>query len=143
MKRTAAVLITTVVAITTLSGCGGGNPYCDAVKKNQDTLNTFGQKRTDAAYATYAKVFGDVAKEAPASIKKDWTALAKVTDGIIAAQKDAGIKLQDMSDTAKVKKLSQAQLTSINKAYKAFNATTKQRNAVVKNVLQECDIKLK
>jgi uncharacterized lipoprotein len=143
MKRTAAVLVTTIVAITTLSGCGGGNPYCDAVEKNKSTLNTFGQKRTNAAYATYAKVFAEVGKEAPAAIKKDWTALSKVTTGILDAQDKVGVKLEDMTKTDKIEKLNQAQLKELNAAYTKFNATTKQRNAVVKNVLQECDIKLK
>ena len=144
MKRTAAILVTTIVGIATLSGCGGGgDPYCDAVEKNKSTLNTFGQKRTDAAYAKYAKVFGSIGKKAPASIKKDWTTLSTVTTGIIDAQKKAGVKLEDMTDSAKVKKLSAAQLKELNTAYKTFNDTKEQRNAVVKNVLQKCDIKLK
>jgi hypothetical protein len=143
MKRTAAVLVTTIVGITTLAGCGGSDPYCDAVDKNKSTLNTFGQKRTNAAYSKYAKAFAAVGKEAPASIKKDWTTLSTVTNGILDAQKDAGLKLEEMTDTAKVKKLKQAQLKELNAAYQTFNATTKERNAVVKNVLQECDIKLK
>ncbi len=106
MKRTAAILVTTIVGIATLSGCGGGgDPYCDAVDKNKNTLNTFGQKRTDAAYAKYATVFGSIGKKAPASIKKDWTTLSTVTTGIIDAQKKAGVKLEDMTDSAKVKKL--------------------------------------
>jgi outer membrane murein-binding lipoprotein Lpp len=142
MRRTATVLVTTIVAATTLAGCGG-SAYCDAVSKNEKTLNTFGQKRTNAAYANYAKVFADVGKESPPAVKKDWTALAKATRGIIAAQDKADIKLEDMRDTAKVKKLNPATLKDLNEAYEAFNATTKQRNAVVKNVLQECDIKLK
>jgi hypothetical protein len=143
MKRTAAVLITTIVGITTLSGCGGGDPYCDAVGKHQDTLNTFGQKRTNAAYATYAKVFAEVGKQAPKAVKKDWTTLSTVTNGILEAQEKAGVKLEDMRDTSKVKKLSPAQLEELNAAYKKFNGTAQQRNAVVKNVLQQCDIKLK
>ncbi|VXB41734.1 hypothetical protein [Aeromicrobium sp. 9AM] len=144
MKRTAAILVTTIVGIATLSGCGGGgDPYCDAVEKNKNTLNTFGQKRTDAAYAKYATVFGSIGKKAPASIKKDWTTLSTVTTGIINAQKKAGVKLEDMTDSAKVKKLSAAQLKELNTAYKTFNDTKDERNAVVKNVLQKCDIKLK
>lgn len=143
MRRTAAFVVTTIIGVTTLSGCGGGDPYCDAVEKNTSTLNTFGQKRTDAAYAGYAKVFEGVAKVAPTAIKQDWMKLADVTKGVIAAQKDVGLSLEEMSDTAKVKKLSEGELTALNKAYKAFNGTTAQRSAVVKNVLQECDIKLK
>jgi hypothetical protein len=143
MRRTAAVLVTTIVAVTTLSGCGGGSAYCDAVNKDKTSLNTFGEKRTNAAYAGYAKVFSDVAKVAPTAIKKDWTTLADVTQSILDAQNEAGLKLEEMTDTAKVKKLSSAELKKLNTAYQAFNGTTAQRTAVVKNVLQECDIKLK
>ncbi len=142
MKRTAAVLITTIVAITTLSGCGGGDPYCDAVDKHKDSINTFGETRTDAAYVTYAKLLTDISKDAPASIKADWKALATATTGIVEAQKKAGIKLEEMKDKAKLKKLDTNQLKAINAAYEKFNGTTKQRNAVVKNVKQECKIKL-
>jgi hypothetical protein len=143
MRRTATVLVMTIVAATTLTGCGGGSSYCDAVEKNKSSLNTFGEKRTNAAYEDYAKVFASVAKVAPADIKKDWTTLAEVTKGILTAQNDANLKLEEMTDAAKVKKLSAAQLKKLNDAYKAFNGTGAQRTAVVKNVLQECDIKLK
>ena len=113
------------------------------IKKDQDSLNTFGEKRTDAAYASYAKVFEGVAKVAPKDINKDWTALADVTKGVIAAQKTVNLKLEEMTDKTKVKKLSAAQLKQLNTAYEAFNGTTAQRTAVVKNVKQECKITLK
>ncbi len=143
MSRTAAILVSTIVGATVLSGCGGGNAYCDAVDKDKTSLNTFGEKRTDAAYAGYAKVLDGVSKEAPASIKKDWKALADATRGVIAAQKAVNLKLEEMTDTAKVKNLNEAQLKQLNTAYEAFNGTTAQRTAVVKNVKQECKITLK
>lgn len=143
MKHSAALMIVTIAAATTLSGCGGGNAYCDAVDKGKTTLNTFGQKRTDAAYADYVKVFQGVAKVAPVSIRKDWTALADVTKGVITAQKNVGLSLEDMTNTTKVKKLNTAQLKMLNTAYQAFNGTTAQRTAVVKNVKQQCKITLK
>jgi hypothetical protein len=143
MSRTAAFLVTTIVGATVLSGCGGGSAYCDAVEKDKSSLNTFGEKRTDAAYARYATVFEGVAKVAPKTVKKDWTALADVTKGVIAAQKAVNLKLEEMTDTAKVKKLTEAQLKQLNTAYEAFNGTTAQRTAVVKNVKQECKITLK
>lgn len=143
MSRTAAFLASTLVCATVLSGCGGGSAYCDAVNKDKSSLNTFGEKRTDAAYADYAKVFEGVAKVAPKDIKKDWQSLADVTKGVIAAQKAVKLKLEEMTDTAKVKKLNEAQLKQLNTAYEAFNGTTAQRTAVVKNVKQECKITLK
>lgn len=142
MSRTLAVLASTLVCASVLSGCGGGSAYCEAVDKDKASLNTFGEKRTDAAYADYAKVFEGVAKVAPKDIQKDWQALADVTKGVIAAQKAVDLKLEDMTDSAKVKELSEAQLKQLNKAYEAFNGTTAQRAAVVKNVKQECEITL-
>jgi uncharacterized protein (DUF885 family) len=143
MTRTAAFLVSTLVCASVLSGCGGQSAYCEAVDNGKASLNTFGEKRTDAAYAGYAKVLDGVAKVAPKTIKKDWTALADVTKGVIAAQKAVDLKLEEMTVTAKVKKLSAAQLKQLNTAYEAFNATTAQRTAVVKNVKQECKITLK
>jgi hypothetical protein len=143
MSRTAAFLVTTIVGATVLSGCGGGSAYCDAVEKDKSSLNTFGEKRTDAAYARYAKVFEGVAKVAPKTVQKDWTTLADVTKGVIAAQEAVNLKLEEMTDTAKVKTLTEAQLKQLNTAYEAFNGTTAQRTAVVKNVKQECKITLK
>ncbi|MEO6604291.1 MAG: hypothetical protein ABIN55_01635 [Aeromicrobium sp.] len=143
MTRIPVFLVATIVGATVLSGCGGGNAYCDAVEKDKASLNAFGEKRTDAAYANYAKVFDGVAKVAPKAIKKDWKALADVTKGVIAAQKAVDLKLEQMTDTAKVKKLTDAQLKQLNSAYEAFNKTTEERTAVVKNVKQECKIQLK
>jgi hypothetical protein len=88
-------------------------------------------------------VLSSIGKDAPAAIKKDWTTLSTVTTGVLDAQKDTGLKLEEMTDKAKVKKLSEAQLKELNAAYKTFNGTTEQRNAVVKNVKQECKINLK
>lgn len=144
MKKTVAVLVTTFVASMTLAGCGGGDdPYCEAVEKNKASLDSFGQKRSNAAYTKYAAVLGSIAKTAPATVKKDWTALSKATTDIVDAQNTAGIALEDMSDEKALAAISADKREQLNVAYKAFNATTKQRDSVVKNVLQECDIKLK
>ena len=142
MMRAVATMVTTVLALVTLAACGSDDPYCGEVKEHESTLNTFGQKRTTAAYTGYARTFRAVAKVAPASVKPDWTAIAKVTEGVLAAQDEVGVKLEQMTDTARVKKLSTAQLKKLNNAYEAFNKTADQRRAVVKNVQQECDIKL-
>jgi len=136
-------LVATIVASATLAGCGGGSAYCDAVEKNKTTLNTFGHERTNAAYARYAKVFQSVAKQAPKAVAKDWMKLADATLGVISAQKSVGLALEDMTKAANIKKLDTAQLKKLNSAYEAFNGTTVERRAVVKNVKQECKITLK
>lgn len=142
MMRAVAGLITTVLAVSTLTACGGDNPYCTAVKDQKTTLNSLGEKRTTAAYRSYARAFRSVAKVSPPAVKKDWTELAEVTASVLNAQDKVGIMLEEMSDVDRVKKLSTGQLKSLNNAYEAFNKTTQQRRAVVKNVKQECEITL-
>ena len=143
MKRVNVALAIIVMAAGTLSGCGGSNKYCDTVKTGQKTLNSFGQTRTDTAYKGYSTLLGKIAKVAPTEIKPSWSTLATKTDGVLKAQNTVGLKLEDMSDTKKVAKLKAADLKMLNDAYTAFNGTTKERAAVVKNVKQECKLTLK
>jgi len=142
MKRPAAIAATMALAAVSLAGCGGGNAYCDAVQADQDTLNAFGKTRTNEAYADYVTTFETIAKVAPESVSGDWKKLAEVTQDVLTTQDEAGVALEDMTDTEKVAGLTQAQLADLNEAYEAFNGTTDQREAVVANVSSECDIKL-
>ncbi len=142
MKRAVVGVVTTVVAFGILSACGGDSAYCAAVKDKQTTLNSLGDKRTNAAYRSYASAFKSVAKVSPPTVKQDWTELAEVTASVLNAQKKVGVKLEEMSDQSKVKGLDTDQLKTLNNAYEAFNKTTPQRRAVVKNVKEECEITL-
>lgn len=143
MNKPVATLIASVVAAAVLAGCGGKDPYCAAIEDNQAVLNDFGQKRTDAAFTKYADAVRSIATSAPDTIKDDWAKLGSVTDGVVKAHKKAGISLEDMSDTAKVDALDDDELASLNKAYEAFNGTTKQREAVVASAKKACTITLK
>jgi hypothetical protein len=143
MKKTATVLLTAVVASSVLAGCGGDDPYCAAVKENKSALDTFGQKRTNAGFRAYADAVRAITTTAPDSSKDDWAKLGSVTAGVLKAHKKVGLPLQAMDDPAKVDKLGSADLKRLNAAYAAFNETTKQRQAVVKDVKAVCDITLK
>ncbi len=142
MRRFAAAVTTVVTVLTLVSACGGSD-YCDAVKNSEKTLNTFGSTRTDAGYERYAKVFGTIGDQAPKEVTADWKKLSTVSKNILKAQDDVGLKLEEMNDAQKTKKLDKEQRTKLNDAYKAFNDTAKERAAVVKNVKQECKITLK
>lgn len=142
MRRFAAAVTTVVMVLTLVSACGGTD-YCDAVKNNEKTLNTFGSLRTNAGYERYAKVFGTIGDLAPKEVTADWKKLSKVSKNILKAQNDVGLKLEEMDDAQKTKKLDQEQRNELNDAYKGFNDTAKERAAVVKNVKQECKITLK
>jgi hypothetical protein len=141
VKHAATAAAAALTAVL-LAGCGGQSPYCAAIEKNADQLNSFGKTRTDAAFTGYAKAFSDVAKVAPASVKDDWSRLADVTQGVLAAQEEAGISLEQSGRRAEVAKLEQSQRDTLNEAYETFNDTADQRTAVVKNAKTECEITL-
>lgn len=143
LARAATLSVSAVLSASLIAGCGGGDPYCDAVKKDEKTLNTFGQERTNEAYTEYSTVFRSIGKLAPGEVSQDWAALADATDGVLEAQSEVGLDLKDMKKAAKVKKLDEAQLATLNTAYEAFNSTSAQRTAVVTNVKQVCKITLK
>jgi hypothetical protein len=143
MKRSAALMVVTIVATTTLSGCGGGSAYCDAAQKNKTELEGFGKTKTNAAFATLDQVIRSMSKDSPAAVRKDWQAIGDGLEGVIAAQKKVNLRLEDVSTKA-VAKLTLAQQKSLNTAYQAFNSAVKKHGTVVvKNVKQECKIVIK
>lgn len=143
MNKSAAVLVTAAFALTTLAGCGGDDPYCAAVKEHRSALDTFGAKPTDKAFASYKKAIRAITTTAPDTSKDDWAAVGAAMERVTKAQKAAGIKLEDMDDSAKTAELSSDDLTTLDKAYEAFNKTSAQRKAAFEDVRSVCDITLK
>ena len=143
MKKSVSTLISMVVAGAVLAGCGGEDPYCAAIKENRSALDDFGQTRTDAAFAKYAKAARSIATTSPDQVKDAWAKLGAVTDGVVKAHEKAGIALEDMADAAKVEAVSADDLASLNKAYEKFNDTAAERKAVVASAKSACDITLK
>jgi hypothetical protein len=142
MTRIAAGLAVMALALATLAGCGKSE-YCQAVEDHQVALNAMGEEKTDAAFTRYERAFRAVANVAPADVRKDWTKLADVINGVSAAQRSAGIAMDDMSSTnKKLAALPEDKLKALNVAYEAFNNTQTERKAVVKNVKDECQITL-
>ena len=139
--RTATGVAAAAILLATLTSCGQSE-YCKAIEDNQVALNSLGEKRTDAAYRSYARAFRAVANLAPPSIRKDWTKLADVTSDVVKAQREAGISLEDMLVDDKLIQVPPDKLELLNTAYEAFNNTADERKAVVKNVKDECGITL-
>lgn len=139
--RTATGVAGAVLLLALLTGCGT-SPYCQVVEDNKVALNSLGEKRTDAAYLSYARAFRSVANVAPANVRKDWTKLADVTNDVVKAQRQAGISLEDMLVEDKITQVPPEKLKLLNDAYAAFNGTSAERKAVVKNAKDECGITL-
>ena len=141
MTRIAAGAAGLALALATLTGCGKSE-YCQAVEDHQVSLNSLGEQRTNAAFTMYARAFRAVANVAPDDIRKDWTKLADVTSGVLTAQQRAGIKMEEMLNEKKLTAIPADKLKALNNAYETFNNTQKERDAVVKNVKDECQITL-
>jgi len=141
MTRFAAGVAWSALVLASLAGCGT-SPYCQAVEDHKVSLNSLGEERTNTAFAQYVRAFRAVANVAPGNIRKDWTKLADVTNGVLAAQQSAGIKMEEMLNEKKLALVSADKLKVLNSAYEAFNGTTRERKAVVKNVKDECQITL-
>ena len=129
-------MLSAVLGLGTLAGCSGGGPYCDAVDRGEESLKSFGQQ-TSAAYATYADVTTDIAKNAPADVKEQWQAVAKATRAVVAAHRKADVRIQDMKSEEKVNALSKADLERIQAANEAFNDTATQRRELAQHVNDE------
>ena len=67
----------------------------------------------------------------------------QASSALLDAQKQVGLALEAMEDEDKVADLDENQLASLNEAYEAFNGTSSQRDAVVKNAKTECEITLR
>ena len=139
--RTASRVAAAAILLPMLTSCGQSE-YCKAVEDNQVALNSLGEKRTNAAYLSYARAFRAVANLAPPTIRRDWIKLADVTSDVVKAQRQAGISLEDMLVDDKLVQVPSDTLELLNTAYEAFNNTADERKAVVKNVKDECGITL-
>jgi len=85
------LLLAALLALTLLSGCGGGDDYCDAVKANQARLTDVTGSEGPGALLAALPVFRDLAEEAPDDIADDWQAFLDPLEGLDAALRDAGV----------------------------------------------------
>jgi len=143
MRRLVGPAALALAASVVLGGCSSPSAYCQLVEDDQKALDSFGQKRTTKAFTADAKRFRAIAELAPESVADDWTRLAEVTERVLAVHDKAGLTLEEADDPARLAETTDKRLERINAAYEKFNATSKQRAAVVKNVADECDIDLK
>ena len=139
--RTANGVAAAALLLATLTGCGKSE-YCQAVEDHKVALDSLGEKRTNAAYRSYARAFRAVANVAPPAIRTDWAKLADVTSDVVKAHQQAGISMEDMLVDEKLIQVPPEKLELLNDAYEAFNDTPDERKAVVKNVEDECGITL-
>lgn len=142
MRRLATTTVTVLVTSLALTSCGTSD-YCAAVEKHEESLNTYGSDKTNEAYTASVAMFREIAKVAPEKVTEDWTALADVTQGVLDAQEEVGVSLEDLTNPEQVAGLDGDDVKTLNEAYAAYNDSVEQRESVVDNVKEECEITLR
>ena len=80
-----------VLAAALLTGCGGGDDYCDAVKDHQADLTDVTASGEPGALLQALPIFRDLEEQAPDDIRDDWEAFLDPLEELDDALDDAGI----------------------------------------------------
>ncbi len=74
-----------------LTGCGGDDDYCDAVKGNQARLTDVSASGEPGALLAALPIFRDLSDDAPDDIADDWQAFLDPLEALDDALRDAGL----------------------------------------------------
>jgi hypothetical protein len=95
MRRGRLGTVTAVTALLALppllSGCGGGQSYCDAVREHQSELGRIVSDGDRTALIQALPAFEDLTDKAPADVSADWRLLVARVKGLETALDDAGV----------------------------------------------------
>ncbi|UYM05247.1 hypothetical protein [Solicola gregarius] len=152
MKRLATMAATTVLAIGTLTACGGsdgdsgdGGGYCDQVKDAQGEFSDLeSADLTMDDLSSMGDKIGDIADSAPDEVSSEWGSVGSAVDDMVGALEDA--------DVASDKPLNEAVTEAVQKdpdlrarlseQMSSFQDAQSNIETVQKNVKEECDIDL-
>jgi hypothetical protein len=84
-------LAAAVLGLSLLSGCGGGQSYCEAVKEHQSGLGSIVSDGDRAALLRALPAFTDLTGKAPADVSPDWRLLVARVTALQSALEDAGV----------------------------------------------------
>lgn len=141
MRRLVVVAVAAVMAML-LTACLGDSQFCATVKRHEETLNSFGTDRSDAAFSRYAEATAEISSVAPASVAAAWDRLDTVTRQVVEAHGEAGVRLEDMGDEEFVRSLDPSVLERLNGTYEQFNDTASTRETIVVELADECGVEL-
>lgn len=91
MTRARLGLVTVVLLLPFLAGCGRGQSYCDAVKAHQADLGGLVSSGGSTALIRALPVFEDLTAKAPSDITVDWKLLVTRVTALQTALDQAGV----------------------------------------------------
>jgi hypothetical protein len=99
-----------------LTGCGGGDDYCDAVRDHQTELSDVTASGDASALLQALPIFRDLEKRSPDDIRDDWRAFLEPLEELDDALADAGIDPATYDDRSLPDDLGEEQRTRIEDA---------------------------
>jgi hypothetical protein len=110
------LLVAALLVAGSLSGCRGGDAYCDAVQDHQAELTDVTASGTPGALLEALPVFRDLQERAPDDIRDDWQAFLDPLEQLDDALRDAGIDPAAYDATALPESLGAEERTRIEDA---------------------------
>jgi len=110
--------------LAVLSGCGGGDDYCDAVQDHQTELSDVTASGDAGALLQALPIFRDLEKRSPEDIRDDWQAFLDPLTELDEALRAAGIDPTTYDRKALPDGLDDAQRTRIQEAAAGILAPT-------------------
>ena len=140
MTRARVVVAVVSVALLPLTGCGGGDGYCGAVKDHQSDLGSIAQGGDRAALLQALPILEDLGARAPDDVADDWHLLTTRIKALDTALEHAGVDPATYDATHPPAGLSAEDLGLIRRAAAELAASdTRQAFATVQQeVLDVC-----
>jgi hypothetical protein len=85
------LILAALLLATLVSGCGGGDDYCDAVKDHQAELTDVTASASPGALLEALPIFRDLEKRSPDDVRDDWQAFLDPLQELDDALDDAEI----------------------------------------------------
>lgn len=90
-RRVLATVVALVPLLALLSGCGGGQSYCGAVRSHQSQLGSLVNGGGRTALLQALPIFEDLQGRAPADVADDWQLLVTRIRALQSALRRAGV----------------------------------------------------
>ncbi|NPC96472.1 hypothetical protein [Nocardioides sp. zg-DK7169] len=146
MKRIGILAATAVLGTSLLSGCGGGDDYCDTLSDARGEFSAVGSGDIDS-FDDFRDVTSDLADSAPDEVADDWETIEKAFNDLESAMDDAGVNMEDLDQMSESGELpegvSQEDLMALGEELQSVgDGINESGDAITEHAKESCDIDL-
>jgi hypothetical protein len=147
MRRLLAVTAVSMLALTSLTACGGGgdstDAYCSAIDDAKAKFNDL-NNIDPSQIGEVATTFGDIAAKAPDSVKDQWASLDDAFTQLTDALGDLGIDPSDLTDPSALAGIDPQKLQDLQSLSSKLNSSdlSTATDDITAEVKSDCNIDL-